>query len=244
MKANLQSKKMTPLDLWPNLAATYMQAPKPTTPWRYASIQEAHTRMSPWNFFLYALVAYADAFVAWIQYMSNSAADAATQAASLFIMQQAAFNSIRGSTDALAKTLRGEHPNQDSYFLERILHENKKEILQEQSWNLMIACEGKILEELKQLLPDAKTLLDNIYNLKSQLNSHKSSFKSSFENQNKGFQELFSMNSEDQLASHDLGHPEVRGQIFHLWSLLTQLFNVKKDPTHFNKLWEIRYHVY
>jgi hypothetical protein len=167
---------MTPLDQWPKFS-TYMQAPKPTVPWHYASIQEAHDKMSPWSFFLYALAAYANALIAWVQYMSKSSADAATQAAALHVAGTPIFSQIRSKADALAKLLREERPNQDPYFLERLLHEKRKAILEVHSWDLMIDKEKKILPVLQQLLPFAKTLLDEVYQVKVELSSSKESHR-------------------------------------------------------------------
>ena len=185
---------MTPLDLWPEFATRYVQAPRPTTPWHYASIQEAHDKMSPWNFFFYALVAYADALVAWIQHMSKRSAVPATQAAAQNAARLPEFMRIPKSTDGLAKRLLAERPRQDPYFLEKLLSKNRKEILEVHSWDLLIGAEEKVLPVLRELLPEAKRLLDDLYTLKKKITSIQEQNK---RKQNQGFDHLLKMDSEE-----------------------------------------------
>jgi hypothetical protein len=249
---------MTPLDLWPELAARYVQAPRPTTPWHYASIQEAHDKMSPWNFFFYALVAYANALVEWIQHMNTRSAVPGTQAAAQAAASLPEFARTLKSRDSLAKRLQAERPRQDPFFLEKVLNKNRKEILDVHSWGLLIGAEEKVLRVVRELLPDAKTLLDDLYTLTKKITSIQEQNKNK---QNQGYDDLFNMDSEalrarmllnstwdvfrasypklseeEQVAETLSEDDEMRHRILSLQALLIRLFKEKANPEYFAKL--------
>jgi len=188
---------MTPLDAWPDLAAAHVHPPRPAQPWRFASIREASEKLSPWNFFLYGLVAYARSVADWVESRGSLAADTITEVAAKETMTSKEFGKMKSLTGVLASTLKAERPIQDPYFMVRILHGKTRAILDTDSLQLLRRAHHQIGETLNEVLPAAGQLLQLAEGVVKTVAARKKGYAKQASNRNKGYMELLRNSASD-----------------------------------------------